>query len=207
MLKFAMYVFLAFIILILLKAIWAFWMCYGCSSFKTGKADILKRRKYLISQTMVAPQLLLDKMPEFIGSQFQGEWAIYTYSMFSTSLTNIAEIYPETREESLKIVDSLIAKVMSPEIRKYDMNRWGEDPLESLNGDKSHLSYISILAWMISHYKFLGGEGKYNNLFQTLCATMNRRILQQESLCLQTYPGEAIYIPDVLVAIAALFNY
>ena len=207
MLKLSMCVLFIFVVLILLKAIWVFWMCYGCSSFKKGKTDIFKRRKYLISQTMVAPQLLLDKMPKIIGSQFQGEWAIYTYSMFSAALTNIAEIYPETGEESLKIVDSLIEKTMSTEIRKYDLDRWGEDPLDSLNGDKSHLSYISILAWMISHYKFLGGSGKYDNLFQTLCATMNRRLFQHKSLCLQTYPGEPIYIPDMLVAIAALSNY
>ena len=195
------------IILIFLKIIWAFYMCFGCSSFKRGKADILKRRRYLINQTKKTPQQLLDRMPKEIGSQFQGEWAIYTYSMLSTALTNIAEIYPETREESVKVIDSLIQKVMSPEIRKYDMHRWGEDPLETLDGDKSHLSYISILAWMISQYKFLEGDGKYDNLFHTLCATMNRRMFQHNSLSLQTYPGEVIYLPDMLVAIVALSNY
>jgi len=207
MLKIAIGMLLIILVLIILKVIWVFWMCYGCSSFKNEKTDILKRRKYLIRQTMVEPQVLIDKMPNIIGDQFQREWAIYTYSMFSTALTNIAHLYPETREESLKIVDSLIEKTMSPEIRKYDMHRWGEDPLESLKGDNSHLSYISILAWMISHYKFLGGTDKYDNLFQTLCETMNRRLYQHESLCLETYPGEPIYIPDMLVAIAALSNY
>jgi len=182
-------------------------MCYGCSSFEKEKTDILKRRKYLINKTMVTPQQLLNKMPKAIGSQFQGEWTIYTYSMLSTALTNIAEIYPETREDSVKVVDYLIKKVMSPEIRKYDMVRWGEDPLESLEGDKSHLSYISILAWMISHYKFLRGDDKYDKLFQLLCSTLNRRMFQYDSFCLQTYPGEYVYMPDMLVAIAALSNY
>ena len=36
---------------------------------------------------------------------------------------------------------------------------------------------------------------------------MNRRIRQSKSLNLPTYPGEYIYIPDMLVAIVALANY
>ena len=36
---------------------------------------------------------------------------------------------------------------------------------------------------------------------------MNRRILQSPNLNLQTYPGEYIYVPDMLVAIVALANY
>jgi len=111
------------IIIILLKTIWVLYMCHGNSSFETEKADILKRRRYLINQTMISPKQLLDKMPAAIGEQFQGEWAIYTYSMFSTSLTNIANIFPETKKESVQIIDSLIIKVLSPEIRQYDTNR------------------------------------------------------------------------------------
>lgn len=36
---------------------------------------------------------------------------------------------------------------------------------------------------------------------------MNRRILQSPSLNLPTYPGEFIYVPDMLVAIVALSDY
>ena len=96
---------------------------------------------------------------------------------------------------------------MSPELRQYDTDRWGEDPLETLDGDKSHISYISHLAWMISEYKHLGGNSKYDYLYWKLCETMNRRILESQTLNLQTYPGELIYVPDMLVAIVALANY
>ena len=96
---------------------------------------------------------------------------------------------------------------MSPELRQYDTDRWGEDPLETLDGDESHISYISHLAWMISGYKQLGGDKKYDKLYKQLCETMNRRILQSPNLNLQTYPGEFIYVPDMLVAIVALSNY
>jgi len=71
---------------ILLKTLWVIWMCHGNSSFETERSDILKRRRYLINQTMVEPPKLLGNMPAVIGSQFQGEWALYTYSMLSTAL-------------------------------------------------------------------------------------------------------------------------
>ena len=122
-------------------------------------------------------------------------------------MTNIAQIYPETKQESLLNIDKLIKLVVSPEIRQYDTDRWGEDPLETLSGDESHISYLSHLAWMISGYKQLGGDNKYDQLYKQLCETMNRRILQSPNMNLQTYPGEFIYVPDMLVSIVALANY
>ena len=186
------------------------WMCIASSpigNFETEKEDILNRRNYLIEKVIVKPEKLLAEMPTAVGLQFQGEWALYSASMLSAALTNTAEIYPETREESIANIDSLIQIVMSPELRRYDTERWGEDPLETLDGNESHVSYLSHLAWMISGYKQVGGDGRYDKLYKQLCETMNRRILQSPNLNLQTYPGELIYVPDMLVAIVALANY
>ena len=194
-------------ILIVSKVLWMSISNWNLDNFETEKNDILKRRNYLIEQIVVEPQDLLNKMPTAVGPQFQGEWALYSASMLSASLTNIAHIYPETKLESIQNIDKLIQIVMSPELRQYDTDRWGEDPLETLDGDKSHISYISHLAWMISEYKHLGGNSKYDYLYWKLCETMNRRILESQTLNLQTYPGELIYVPDMLVAIVALANY
>ena len=194
-------------VLILSKTIWMTVSNWNLNNFETERNDILKRRNYLIEQVIVEPQELLNKMPAAVGPQFQGEWALYSASMLSASLTNIAHIYPETKQESLQNIDKLIQIVMSPVLRQYDTDRWGEDPLETLDGDESHISYISHLAWMISGYKQLGGDKKYDRLYKQLCETMNRRILLSPTLNLQTYPGELIYVPDMLVAIAALSNY
>ena len=104
-------------------------------------------------------------------------------------------------------MEQLIEIVLSPELRRYDAIRWGEDPLESLDGEKSHVSYLSHLAWMICGYKRAGGHDRYDELLAALCATMNRRILRCEAMNLPTYPGELIYMPDMLVAIVALKQY
>ena len=204
----AMYFILGLILsVIIAKGIWMSISNRTLGDFQSEKEDILQRRNYLIEKVITDPKKLLSEMPEAVGPQFQGEWALFSASMLSAALTNIAHIYPETRSESIQYVDSLIKIVLSPELRRYDADRWGEDPLETLDGDVSHISYLSHLAWMISGYKAIGGDRKYDKLYDDLCETMKRRILLSQNLNLQTYPGEYIYVPDMLVAIVALSNY
>jgi hypothetical protein len=190
---------------ILLKASSVAWM--RAEAKEDERADILERRDYLLDKLVTSPKRVIDEMPSAVGTQFQGEWALYSCSMLSAALTNISTTYPDTRDENLRSMEELIEIVLSPELRYYDSMRWGEDPLESLDGDNSHVSYLSHLAWMICGYKRAGGDGRYDELLDSLCSAMNRRILRSEALNLPTYPGELIYVPDMLVAIVALEQY
>ena len=181
---------------------------YGVGTFEGERNDILRRRNYLIGKLVTTPQKVMEEMPGGMDEQFQGEWAMYSCSMFAVALTNIARIYPEQKEVSLGYVDKLIEIVMSSEIREYDRKRWwGEDALASLEGNHSHVSYLSILAWMMGEYKELGGGNKYDELYSRICYTLNRRMLDAETLNLPTYPDEPIYVPDMLVAVVALSHY
>ena len=185
----------------------SFGMC-GIGTFGGERNDILRRRNYLIGKLVTTPQKVMEEMPGGMDEQFQGEWAMYSCSMFAVALTNIARIYPEQKEVSLGYVDKLIEIVMSSEIREYDRKRWwGEDALASLEGDHSHVSYLSILAWMMGEYKELGGGNKYDELYGRICYTLNRRMLDAATLNLPTYPDEPIYVPDMLVAVVALSHY
>ena len=195
------------LLLIILKVISVIYMCKDNGEFESEKKEILERRNYLVDKLVTTPQEILNMMPASIGTQFQGEWALYSCSMLSASLVNISKLYPETKSENIKHIDSLINIVMSTEIRHYDTMRWREDPLTSLDGDKSHVSYISHLAWMICGYKEIGGESKHDALLTDLCEAMNRRLEASKGFNLPTYPGEAIYVPDMLVAIVALDMY
>lgn len=194
-------------ILVLIKVVWVAWGCWSIGSHEKEKADILQRKNWLVDKIVVEPRQLLKEMPGGLGLQFQGEWALYSCSMLSKALSNISILYPEAKQESINTIDSLIQIVKSRELRLYDKMRWEEDPLESIAGDKSHISYLSHLAWMIGNYRKIGGCDKYNALHDSLCEAMNRRILTSECMNLPTYPGEYIYIPDMLVAIVALSDY
>lgn len=193
--------------LVIGKIIWVRIEMRNLGSFETEKTELLQRRNYLLGKINVEPQQLIDAMPASVGRQFQGEWALYSLSMLTMSLRNLSILYPETRDENLCYMDSLINIALAPEIRYYDSVRWLEDPLETLDGDESHISYLSHIAWMMSNYKAVGGNDKYDSLYHQLCETMNRRMLQSNILNLPTYPREPIYVPDMLVAIVALSNY
>ena len=193
--------------LIAIKAIWTKMAMSEQCSKKTEKRDILWRKNYLLRKVITTPQQLIDEMSGAIGEQFKGEWALYTCSMTAAALANIAKTYPDTQEEAQTAIDKLIQIVLSPELRRYDRMRWNEDPLESLNGTQSHISYLSHLAWMISEYKEIDRGDEYDELYDRLCITMNNRILASPNMNLPTYPGECIYVPDMLVAIVALSNH
>ena len=194
-------------VLITVKVIWVVSVTIGHGSLEGERKEIVHRANYLTSMVCTSPQDLLNKMPSGIGEQFQGEWALYTCSMTSAALANIAILYPQNKELAIKFIGQIIDIAMSEEIREYDKLRWGEDPMDGIYGNLSHISYYSHLAWMISRYKQIGGDSKYDGQYHTLCRSMNRRIRKSPIMNLPTYPGESIYIPDMLVAIVALNNY
>jgi len=195
------------IVIFALKWLWVTVSAMGHGSFEGEKTEILRRRNYLTNKLITSPDALLHEMPSGIGSQFQGEWAMYSCSMLTAALVNISKLYPEEREKSIEQVDRLIEIVMSPELREYDAARWDEDPLDSWDSEKSHMSYLSILAWMISGYKAIGGGDKYDDVYYQSCSTLNWRMRNSPTLNLQTYPNEAVYVPDMLVTIVALSNF
>ncbi len=195
------------IALIAVKAIWVSCSINGIGSFETEKKDIIRRANYLTSKVATTPQKLLEEMPSGIGEQFQGEWAIYSCSMTCAALANIAILYPKNKELSIKFIGEIIDIALSEDIKEYDRMRWGEDPMDGIYGNRSHISYYSHVAWMISRYKQIGGDNKYDDTYHSLCKAMNNRICQSPIFNAPTYPGECIYIPDMLVSIVALSNY
>ena len=190
----------AITLLIVVKGLWVCCATSGQGSFEGERKEIIRRANYLTSKVATSPQELLTNG---IGAQFQGEWALYSCSMTSAALANIAILYPQNKELSIKFIGQIIDIALSPEIREYDTFRWMEDPMEGIYGNLSHISYYSHIAWMISRYKQIGGDNKYDNVYHSLCKAMNRRIRQSPYLNLPTYPEEYIYIPDMLVAIVA----
>ena len=69
------------------------------------------------------------------------------------------------------------------------------------------MSYLSLLAWMITNYKFIGGDTEYDELLHRICEALHRRMLAAPDLNLKTFPNNPIFIPDMMVTIVALHNY
>lgn len=197
----------ALAVIVLIKSMHVSYKMSSVGTFKTEKEDIIKCSNYLKEQLCVTPSEVLNAMPSGIGSQFQGEWALYSCSMYAKALVNIAKLYPEMEDYSVEIIDKLIENVLSQELKSYDTERWGEDTMDGMNGGRSHISYYSHLAWMIGGFIFVNGGTKYDDIYHELCAAMNERITKSPILNVQTYPSEVVYVPDMLVAIVALKEY
>lgn len=172
------------------------------------KEDILERANWLCREILVDPESLMNKAPSVIGREYQGEWAIYCCSMLTHALANIAVLYPDKRIKCPELISQMIKIVNTPIIREYDTMQWKEDAIESLDGANHHMTYLSILAWMITNYKMVGGDDSYDNLLHKLCETLNRRMLESKyDLNLLSFPHKPIWLPDMLVTLVALRNY
>lgn len=171
------------------------------------KCDILERIDWLCQEVIVNPQTLIDKMPEVIGREYQGQWAYYAISMTVASLSNIALIYPERHEFCLKKIPKLIQMALTPTIKLYDTMKWKEDALESLDGMISHMTYLSILAWMIGHYKLTGDDNRFDSLYHKICEALCRRMLASRDMNLPSFPNKIVFLPDMMFTPLALTIY
>lgn len=77
-----------------------------------------------------------------------GEQALYTCAYSVAALRNVSELYPETRNENLLKMQHLIGIAMSPLLCKYDTDSRGEDVWDDDDLNNSHMTYLSVLAWM-----------------------------------------------------------
>lgn len=178
------------------------------SAWDEEKDDILERANWLCKEIITDPESLMNKAPSMIGREYQGEWAIYCCSMLTHALANITYLYPDKKAKCPELIAKMIEIVNTPTIREYDTKQWREDAMETLDGPKSHMTYLSILAWMITNYKMSGGDCRYDELLHKLCETLNRRMLESKyDLNLLSFPYKPIWLPDMLVTLVALRNY
>ena len=196
-----------FVFLVVLKGLWIAFFYEDGTRLLAGSAttDLLSRRRYLVERVYLQ-QAGPSDMPEMLPAQFQGEWALGTYSMTASALTSLAFTTPETRVESLEVVNSLIERTLGAAVKRFDADRWGEDPLTSLDGDNGHIGYLGHLNWLFGTYKFLGGDERYDDRYEAVSAALARRLGRRPGLCLETYPGET-YVPDNVVVLASLANF
>lgn len=178
------------------------------SAWKEEKTEIHERANWLCNKVIVEPKKLLKGMPSVLGEEYGGQWAIYSCSMLSAALLNISRLYPEEKERCIERLEQLVRITLSPEIRHYDTIQWKKDALETLSGNSGHMTYLSILAWVISNYKLAGGTSNdFDQVFLDCCEALNRRTLLSKNLCLPSFPNGIIFLPDMLVTIVALKNH
>jgi hypothetical protein len=192
-------------LLLCFKTIWFHAMAPsgGSPSAADTRADIAKRRAYLLHR-VASEEFGTDDMPSIVASPYREELAIATLSMTTVALTNLSFAHPGERAANRDAVRVMLSRVLSREIRRYDVIWWGEDAVESLGGDKGHVGYLGHLNVMLGCYFLLGGQDeKMHELFEEVSATLARRLEESGAYNAESFPGW-IYTADNVFVILSL---
>ena len=125
------------------------------------REELIGRARWLCQEVIVPPKELISKMPKELGSFYGGQWAIYSCCYTAVALANLCRIYPDIKDEMLPKIEAIIGLIDTPVIRYYDTMMWKEDAMKGLDGPNDHMTYLSLLAWTITHYKFAGGDSQF----------------------------------------------
>ena len=172
------------------------------------RKDIIPRLRYLCKTVIGHPQSLIDKMPNIVDRDVQGEWAIYACSMTCYAICNCIRLFPDIKDEFIGKIPELIKMVLSDEIKLYDtVAFFGEDALKSLDSNNSHMTYLSILAWMISEYRKISDDEEFDSLLKDICSALYRRMKKRPDLNLPSFPNGIVFLPDMMFTLLSLKNY
>lgn len=191
---------LAIAVLVCMKWLWFHLMAPSGSGDATD--DVAMRRAYLIHRVANEKFGTAD-MPSIVASPYREELAIATLSMTTVALTNLSFRNPDDRIANRDAVRVMLSRMLSSEIRRYDIIWWGEDALESLDGVKGHVGYLGHLNLVLGCYFLLGGEEvELRELFERVSAALARRLEASGSYSAESFPGWTYTADNVVVVLS-----
>ena len=137
------------------------------------------------------------------SDRFDGEWMFGTHLMAALGHAQLARAHPERLAAALPIIDAHIEAMLDPEVRAFDREAWGHDPLDELGSPRAHAAYLGYLGLAISLRRTLAPGSPHAALGDRIAAHLHAALARSELGLLQTYPGE-VYPVDNAAAIATL---
>jgi len=152
---------------------------------------------------VTAPEFGPEVMPEWLDARFRGEWALVTLSMAAVAVANVSTAAPSPDGDHLAQLEALANKILTPALRAFDRDAWGEDPIEGLDGPKGHAGFLGHAGLVLGLCRLAGGCPKMADLHRGIIRGILRRLSASEAPLVETYPGET-YVPDNAVLLAAI---
>ncbi len=170
-----------------------------------------------------AVQVPLGRQAFRTGSrQFDGEWLFGSYMMAGMGFGQLALARPDLREWCLRNMAICIDRLQSPEVRAFDRETWGNDPLDTLDAAKvapngggppsrstatarepGHAAFLGYFNLVLSLNRRLDPASPYAALNDRITAALVRRLEASPLPLLQSYPGE-MYPVDNCAVIASI---
>ncbi|MEZ4373520.1 MAG: hypothetical protein R3B07_22050 [Polyangiaceae bacterium] len=133
---------------------------------------------------------------------FDGEWAFGTGVMAAIGNAQLALQSPESRASCVSASDRALAHITSWEIRGYDRDRWGSDPLDAEDSGEAHLAYLGYLNLALS-LRYALSRSSHDALGERITDRLAAAYESSPGTLLETYPGE-YYPMDNAMAVASI---
>ncbi len=134
---------------------------------------------------------------------FDAEWLFGTYQMAALGFGQAAIEHPKWRVRQLQLMSVCIDRLLSPEVREFDRRQWGEDPLDSLEGESGHAAYLGYLNLVLGMHRLLDAKSPYAEINDRISAALALRFERSPTMSVETYPGQAFPV-DMAAGIGSL---
>ena len=135
--------------------------------------------------------------------QFDGEWLFGSYLMAGLGFVQTAREHPELRERHIRLAETCIARLLTPEVRAFDAETWGGDAIDTLAGDSHHAAYLGYLNLLLGAHRALVPDSRFAATNDAITAALARRLGRSRTHLLESYPGE-VYPVDNCAVIASI---
>jgi hypothetical protein len=135
------------------------------------------------------------------SAQFNGEWLFGTYLMAGFGFGQTALEHPQWRARHLPLMELCIERILSNDLRAFDREMWGNDPLDTLDRDTGHdhAAYLGYFNLLLSLHRQLVPSSKYTALNDRITAALARRLERSPTMLLQSYPAETYPVDNAAV--------
>ncbi len=140
------------------------------------------------------------------AKQFDGEWLFGTYFMAAMGYGQCAVAQPDQRVHYLALMETAIDELLTVRVRQFDLERWKNDPIDSLDTDDGHAAYLGYLNLALSFHQLLDHDSRFANLNDRITQALRRRIEASPTLLLESYPYETYPMDNCAVIASVALN-
>ena len=140
------------------------------------------------------------------SKQFDGEWLYGTYAMAAMGFGQCALNHPADRAHYLQRMEQAIDEMLSMRVRKFDIELWHSDPLETLDSNEGHAAYLGYMNLAMSFHHLLDPDSRFAELNDRISDSLRRRIQASPTLLLESYPWETYPVDNCAVITSVALN-
>lgn len=146
----------------------------------------------------------LDRRRFGTGSdRFDGEWRFGTYVMAALGYGQVAMEHPQGRAASLARMERCLDLALGEDVRAFDRDAWGADPLDAMGTERDHAAFLGYLDLALSLHRAIAPASRFAELNDDITTHLAQRMSASPIGLLETYPGE-VYPVDNAAFVGAL---